>query len=213
MRSSSRIAFSALATILMLLASCRPHQDQDDSAASLAKAALISHQQDTSKEVAGSLIQVWGYAAPTSSEAQGVGRNLLEASARADAQQMLTLATGVAFESGKKGARFSDGSMVSMVVREIRSTPAGCLVQAEGPVCPVIPDGMRKLRTTSGSAPLARLQFTHALLSAAKGVLDEAKSGDNGKPAGFLVLRSMELIEGREPLECRYELDVYAKQD
>ncbi|MEI7937758.1 MAG: hypothetical protein WCK27_13805 [Verrucomicrobiota bacterium] len=196
---------------MMLLAGCQRHQDQEVSGAVATKAPLVSAQpQNSNSQDDRDFFKVWGYAAPKSGDANGAGRNILEASARADAQQMLTLAAGVAFEAGEKGTRFSGGSMVSMVVLEIRNTPTNCLVQAEGPIRPVIPNGMRNLKTVTGVAPLANSKFAYELLSVAKRGLDEAKTGESDKRTGFLILRKMELVADEEPPQCRYEVDVYA---
>jgi len=102
--------------------------------------------------------------------------------------------------------------MVSMVVRSIRTTASNCLVQASGPVIGAVPDGMKKIKTISGAAPLAKSKFIYESLNSAKNVLNETKTADSDNAVGFMILRKMELITGKEPPECRYELDVYAKE-
>ena len=209
MRLTVPITYQAYLAMMALLAGCQRHQEVGGAEA--IKAPLVSAQsQNINSQDGRVFFKVWGYAAPKGGEAHGAGRNILEASARADAQQMLTLAAGVAFEASEKGARFNGGSMVSMVVREIRTTPTNCLVQAEGPVRPAIPNGMRKLKTVTGVAPLANSKFAYELLNAAKKVLDEAKTGESDRRTGFLTLRKMELVADEESPQCRYEIDVYA---
>ncbi len=204
------IAYPARLAVMICLAGCQRLQPQVVSGAVATNAPLVSAQPQNSKSQEDwDFFKVWGYAAPKSGEAHGAARNILEASARADAQQMLTLAVGVAFEASEKGVKYSGGSMVSMVVREIRTTPTNCLVQAEGPVRPIIPNGMRSLKTVTGVAPLARSKFAWELLNAANKALDGAMTGQSNKRTGLLVLRKMEYVTSKEPPQCRYEADVY----
>ncbi|MEI6704219.1 MAG: hypothetical protein WCL71_11900 [Deltaproteobacteria bacterium] len=157
-------------------------------------------------------VRVWGYAASKTGEAGGSARMILQRSAEADAQQMLSLVAGVHVSLGAKGLDVKGGSVVSMSVKEIRSTNGYYLVNASGPVHARVPEGMVLLKTEKGVASLAKMQFTYEVLSAAKRVLKGQSTGDKFGADGFLVLRKMELVVGVEPPKCSYEVDVYEKE-
>ena len=195
----------------MLMAGCQQHQEISDSTAN---AILASAQaQSIITEGDKSIFRVWGYAETSNGAARGAERNFLEMSARASAQQMLTLAAGVSVKNSDSGLDLSGGSMVSMAVRNTQTTASNCLVEASGPIIATVPDGMKKIKTISGAAPLAKSKLMHELLKSAKTVFSEIKTNDSANTAGFMVLRKMELVAGKEPPECSYELDLYAKQD
>jgi len=193
----------------MLLAGCQQHQSISDAATN---AFIFSARpENISQQGAGKPFMVWGFAESKGGVPRDAGRSFMERSARVDAQQMLTLAIGVALRKGERVVNARGGSMISMVVRDTMSTSTNCLVQASGLVNPIIPDSMRKLKSVAGIASLAQSKFTCELLNSARKVLDEAKTVENSQVDGVLVLRKMELVDGKEPPECRYELDVYAK--
>ncbi len=210
MRVSSPVVYMGQFLLLMLLAGCQQHQEVSDIAANTISASVQA--QSITPEEDKSLFTVWGYAEPRNGESRGAERNFMEMSARASAQQMLTLAAGVSVKNGGSGLDVSGGSMVSMVVRNTQTTASNCLVQASGPVIASVPEGMKKIKTISGAAPLAKSKFMHELLKSAKTIFSEIKTNDSANTDGFMILRKMELIEGKEPPECRYELDVYAKE-
>lgn len=209
-----RLSYSAWqmakAFALMLLVGCGPD--------GLAPSASQSHKNRGSSSTLVSRtsvdstddVQVWGYAASKDGEARGSARIILQRSAEAAAQQMLTLAAGVHVSLGANGLDMKGGSVVSMSVQEVRSTNGYYLVRASGPVQARVPAGMVFLKTEKGVASLVKLQFTYEVLSASKRVLTSQSAADKSNAGGFLVLRKMELVAGAEPPKCLYEVDVYA---
>ena len=157
------------------------------------------------------LVTVWGYAEAKDGTSKTSGRSLLELSARAHAQELLTFASGVSLMRGTNGPRFTGESMVSMVIKDVRVTATNCLVEAVGRVLVKIPTDMKNLRSVVKSTSMAKSQLTFELLDSAKQVLDEARLNGNDRD-GFLVLRKMSLLRTNGVPECSFELNVYGKE-
>jgi len=210
MRVPSLVVLTGRLLLLMSLVGCQRHQEvSSDGVANTISAS--AQAQSMKPEEDKSLFKAWGYAEARNGEVRGSERTFVEMSARASAQQMLTLAAGVSVKNSETGLNGNGGSMVSMVVRNVRATASGCLVQASGPVIATVSDGMKKLKTVSGTAGLDKYKFVFELLNSAKSVLNETKTGASENAVGFMILRKMELLEGKDPPECSYVLDVYAK--
>jgi len=211
MRLPSPVVCIGKFLLLMLLVGCRRYQEAYDDRASHGGLAEI-RAQSIRQEGKEPHFKVWGYAESKNEEARGAGRNFLEMSARASAQHMLTLAAGVSIRGTETGMDVKGGSIVSMIVISMLTTSSSCLVQASGSVNPAVPNEMKKLKTVSGTATLAKSKFMHELLKSAKTALREIKTNDSINVAGFIVLRKMELVAAKETPACHYELDIYFKE-
>ncbi len=136
-----------------------------------------------------------------------------EEEAKMSAKQCLMLAQGAEITIGKDGLSLNKKNtlFIGLKYSTIKQLGDYSIIELTANLPVELPIGCKYLGKAGKSSPL-NVFFTSVAESAQSVLQKNTKNGITIN-SGFLILRKMELVPGKKPTECSYEVDIYAKND
>jgi len=135
-----------------------------------------------------------------------------EEQAKMSAKQCLMLAQGAEITIGNDGLSLKKKNthFIGLKYSTIKQLNDYAIIELTANLPIELPIDCKHLGKVGKSSPFN--VFFISVAESAQTVLQEKTKNGMTIKSSFLILRKMELVAGKEPPECRYELDVYAKE-